>query len=210
MGSSQEKIIELVEESLGTKVNRKKKFPWLKNKPVPEYFDKYYSTAMNIFFSLGGHEEGLASKRAIRLTYDAYLPLPYNCLLEFDEIQHFTEYRLKTLKLYPREIRYGFSIEAYKKLSQRYHQEAMAKGADTYRLPKKEFPFQNGRAAQRAFFDMFKDLLPVLHGLNPTIRITEFEVEDILKNQISRDNAVRKLKRIIESRWVYSNRYTKT
>ncbi|MDI6814885.1 MAG: hypothetical protein QMC90_02215, partial [Dehalococcoidales bacterium] len=63
MARNQQKITELIEKSLGIKVDRKKKFHWLKNKPLPEYFGKYYGIAMDIFSSLCGDKQGLADKR---------------------------------------------------------------------------------------------------------------------------------------------------
>lgn len=65
------------------------------------------------------------------------------------------------------------------------------KKADKYRKNKttKDFPFATGRTAQRAYLDSFKDILPNLHGLKPTIRISEFEVQSITAN----DNESRKI-----------------
>jgi hypothetical protein len=37
-------------------------------------------------------------------------------------------------------------------------------------------PAEHGRHAQRAFRDMLADLLPPEHGLQPTLRIGDFEV----------------------------------
>ncbi|MBI1923980.1 hypothetical protein HYR99_06995, partial [Candidatus Poribacteria bacterium] len=48
-----------------------------------------------------------------------------------------------------------------------------------------DFPFVNGRAAQRAFFDTFRDVLPPLHGLRPTLRLAEFEVAEILNGTLT-------------------------
>lgn len=200
MGKNQQMIEGLLQNSLNIVIDKKKRFPWLKNKPAPEDFDKFYGVAMDIFNALGGNEKGLGRKRLIRLVPDCYLPPPYNCLFEFDEIQHFTEYKLKALQLYPDQIQYGFDLDYYKRLCQKYSQEALRKGAGTYRAPKVEFPFENGRAAQRAFFDMFRDFLPTLHELNPTIRITELELEDILKGRLSHYQARKNLQQLIQSR----------
>ncbi len=200
MGMNQQTIERLLPSSLNTAIDKKRRFPWFKNKPLPEHFGEFYGKAMDIFRALDGDEQGLQSKRLVQLVPDCYLPPPYNCLVEFDEVQHFTAYKLKALQLYPAQIRYGFDLDYYKELCQKYSEEALLKGAGTYRAPKVEFPFENGRAAQRAFFDMFRDFLPTLHGLNPTVRITEFEVEDILTVKLSTVQAQEKLYQLIKHR----------
>ena len=55
----------------------------------------------------------------------------------------------------------------------------------------------NGRAAQRAFFDTFRDWLPTLHGLNPTVRLAEFEVKPILNGKVTGEAAKTYMKRLI-------------
>ena len=47
--------------------------------------------------------------------YDYFLP-KYNCFVEFDEQQHFTSPRLKSLDLYPNDIHLGFDKIKWKNL----------------------------------------------------------------------------------------------
>ena len=84
-----------------------------------------------------------------------------------------------------RETRVGFDLDKYKSRCTQNAAAALRKGAVGYRKPKSEFPFQNGRATQRALFDACRDLLPHRYGLNPTVRISEFEVPSLLVNRKS-------------------------
>lgn len=92
-------------------------------------------------------------------------------MLEVDELQHFTPYKSIALEAYPIDAELGFDLAEYISLCQRYGMEALSKGPLGYRASKPEFPFEYGRAAQRAYFDAFRDLLAPLHGLRPTLRI---------------------------------------
>ena len=68
----------------------------------------------------------------------------------------------------------------------------------------------NGRAAQRAFFDTFRDWLPSLHGLNPTVRLAEFEVNPILNGQLTGDTAKVYMERLLCERLKISSIAGKT
>ena len=111
-------------------------------------------------------------------------------MLEFDEFQHFSSARAKALDLLPDGLSLGFSLSDYKRLCHAYDQRA-----DKYRRDKRtrDFRLIGGRTAQRAYFDASKDLLPVLHGLRPTIRISEFEVEHIWENDVEARSFLRAL-----------------
>src|SRR3990172_5879350 len=91
-----------VQEALGVKP-RKFNAQWLINKPTMEHFGERYGSAMAVFRALRGDPIGLEEKRKKRLTPDAYLPAPYNCLIEFDEVQHFTRFKQAALNRYPRD-----------------------------------------------------------------------------------------------------------
>jgi hypothetical protein len=68
---------------------------------------------------------------------------------------------------------------------------AMSKGTGGYRRSTQEFPFPGGRHAQRALFDITRDLLPVRHGLRPTIRTSEFDVPSQLRDEATARAEVR-------------------
>ena len=154
-------------------------FSWLRNQHREADFGIHFAAIEGIFESLGGDCDAAAEKRGTMLKSDSYIGGEYNCILEFDEFQHFSSTRAQALLMLPLHIPLGFSRTQYLELC-RIHSSK----ADQYRRTKRtrDFDFDGGRTAQRAYFDCFRDLLPVLHGLRPTIRIAAFEVESITSN----------------------------
>lgn len=193
-------IIALVAEVLGVPAERHAQFDWLINKPTLEHFGEHYSTILRLFEELGGDEDGLLGKADGFLTPDAYFPEPYHFIFEFDELQHFTAARQKTLMLYPAEVPLAFDRGQYLRFCAEHHEPALRKGTDRFRRKTADFPFVNGRAAQRAFFDTFRDWLPPLHGLSPTLRIAEFEVADILRGELTGRAARDHIAELLEQR----------
>lgn len=179
VGDKQKLIAEIVGCVLGQKPQLRKSFEWLINKHTSSHFEKWYSTIDNIFCCLNGDIIANQTKRTLCLECDAFFSGQYNFIFEFDELQHFSSARLKTLELYPSELRVNFSIEKWKN-NCRIHKEK----ADNYRKSKTtiDFNFQGGRTSQRAYLDCFRDLLPQQNGLSPTLRINEFEVEGVYVN----------------------------
>ena len=98
-------IIALVAEALGVPAERRAQFEWLKNKPTAEHFGEHYPKILRLFEELGGDKGGLFGKADGYLIPDAYFPEPYHFIFEFDELQHFTARRQKTLTLYPADVR---------------------------------------------------------------------------------------------------------
>ena len=192
MGKAQKLFLEVVQQALKVEPQR---FTanWFINKPRKEHFRVRYDAAMAVFDALGGNGDGLDSKGTRKLNPDAYLPPPYNCLIEYDEVQHFTRFKQKALELYPATYTYGFSVGEWLDRCKRHRVAAEAKGQPGYRKPTEDFPFPGGRHSQRAFLDMFRDFLPPLWGLRPTVRVSEFEFRPGSDNPIE-------LKRLIESR----------
>ena len=183
-------IIALVEEVLGSPADRRAQFDWLRNKPRREHFGDYYEALMALYAELEGDWKGTTAKTDGYLIPDAYFPEPYHLIFEFDELQHFTRFRNQTFRFYPENLPLAYAQEKYRQFCQQYQTAALAKGPDRFRRSTADFPYVNGRAAQRAFFDTFRDWLPPLHGLNPTVRLAEFEVMPILKGELT-GNAAR-------------------
>ncbi|RKU18537.1 hypothetical protein C6501_02580 [Candidatus Poribacteria bacterium] len=190
-------IIALVEEALGVKAEKRAQFDWLCNKPSREHFGDYYDILMELYDELRGDWEGTSAKADGFLTPDAYFPEPYHFIFEFDELQHFTQFREQTFWFYPKDVPLAYAPEKYLKFCQQYRTEALAKGPDRFRRATADFPYINGRAAQRAFFDTFRDWLPPQHGLNPTVRLAEFEVKPILDGELTGDAAKAHIKKLI-------------
>ena len=193
-------IIALVEDVLKATAEKRAQFDWLRNKPSQKHFGERYDTLMQLYTELNGDWKGTSDKTDGYLIPDAFFSKPYNFIFEFDELQHFTQYRQLTFKYYPENIPLAYTPEKYVKFCIQHHISALAKGPDRFRRRTADFPYVNGRAAQRAFFDTFRDWLPPMHGLNPTVRITEFEVKPILNGELTGDAAKNLMKRIIDKR----------
>ena len=178
-------IIKLVEEVIGIPAERRAQFNWLRNKPRREDFGEHYNAVIALYTALEGDWEGTTSKTDGYLTPDAYFPEPYHFIFEFDELQHFTQFRERTFQFYPSDIEIAYVPQKYHRFCQQHHIAALAKGPARFRRRTADFPYINGRAAQRAFFDTFRDWLPPLHGLNPTLRLAEFEVAPILNGELT-------------------------
>ncbi len=195
-------IISLVEDSLGAPAERRAQFEWLRNKPTCENFGDTYDNIIELYAALNGDWEGTLGKADGYLIPDAYFPKPYHFLFEFDELQHFTEYRERSLRFYPATLPLAYEPKKYRQLCQQHHVEALAKGPPRFRRTTADFPYPNGRAAQRAFFDTFRDWLPTLHGLNPTFRLAEFEVKPILNQELTGDAAKAYITQLLHQRIV--------
>lgn len=182
-------IIKIVEDVLGVHAEERT-FNWLKNKHLEEDFGKYYNLIDRIFLDLGGSYRANKEKKTQFLRCDAFFSGGLNFILEFDEFQHFSTARLKTLNYYPKDLKTNFVLDEYCSFCQNHRFEA-----DKYRSNKTtpDFNFAGGRTAQRAYLDCFKDLLPRLHGLNPTMRISEFEVAEITNNDKESRDMIRKI-----------------
>jgi len=189
-GDKQRLITSIVAEVLNEEARTDITFDWFINKHDKEYFGKHFTTIDKIFSSLGGDKQANQTKRTTKLKCDAYFGGQNNFIFEFDEYQHFSSARLKTLEFYPTELELYFDIDKWKKYCNIYKDKA-----DKYRKNKTAsgFEFEGGRTAQRAYLDCFRDLLPEINGLRPTVRISEFEVASIFENNKEAYNKVEKL-----------------
>lgn len=190
VGDRQKLITDIVATVLNERAETKVSFDWFINKHTQQHFGKYFTTIDNIFASLNGDRQANQAKRTMTLDCDAYFGGQYNFILEFDEHQHFSSARLKTFEFYPTDLKVNFSIDQWKQLC-KVHKDK----ADKYRNAKTttDFNFVGGRTAQRAYLDCFRDLLPLLHELQPTVRINEFEVADIYANNRESCNKIETL-----------------
>lgn len=190
VGDRQKLITDIVSTVLNERALTDISFDWFINKHTQEHFGKHFTAIDNIFDSLNGDKQASQAKRTITLDCDAYFGGQYNFILEFDEHQHFSSARLKTFEFYPTNLKINFSVEQWKQLCKTHKDKA-----DKYRKAKttRDFNFTGGRTAQRAYLDCFRDLLPLLHGLDPTVRINEFEVTDIYANNKEACNKIEKL-----------------
>lgn len=109
------------------------------------------------FEALGGDETEQRSKRYGRLPSDL-LHSSSQTMVEVDEVQHFTSFRLLTLDELPDASE---KSGAYRALCHTWSSKA-----DSYRAAKvaKGFPGPFGRARQRAYNDLLRDLVAPLLG----------------------------------------------
>lgn len=196
VGDKQKLITNIVSKVLCEQAQTSKIFDWFINKHIKENFGKHFSTIDKIFKSLNGDITANQTKRTVSLECDAYFGGQYNFIFEFDELQHFSSSRLKTIENYPSGLKVNFDLAIWKKLCQIHKDKA-----DIYRKTKTttDFNFVGGRTAQRAYLDCFRDLLPEIQGLNPTLRINEFEVAQITK--IDKD-ACNKIEQLIKTKLI--------
>lgn len=93
-------------------------------------------------------------------------------ILEFDEKQHFNQFRALTLAHY-HDVPVGYDIAAWLEASKA---KRGLEGGGFAKSRPPLFAGENGRHKQRAFRDALCDLLPPEHGFAPTLRIADFEV----------------------------------
>jgi len=116
-----------------------------------------------------------------------------NCLLEFDESQHFTALRGLTLSLYPKKVKLGYDKKLWRKRCEEMDRH------DNDPIDRDE---------KRAWYDTLRDLLPLSFGINPTIRIfskdaiwceDKNKTMDLIKSIIEKGGKKKMTKRIQKS-----------
>jgi len=83
-------------------------------------------------------------------------------IVEFDENQHFSRPRLAALVNYPENIAVGFSVRRWQDLCREID------AVDDTPVDRDE---------RRAWYDTLRDLLPLVHGLQPTVRLYAGETD---------------------------------
>jgi hypothetical protein len=135
--------------------------PWLTRNGhlTPEIRDRLPSDVVKaldrILTALGGDAVTLAAKTRGAMSAD-FLLEPHGVVVEYDEIQHFTTARQKTLALYPPDTPLGFDLAAYGQLVKCWRARG-DRGFAHKQAP--EFPGDAGRQRQRAYFDALRDLV---------------------------------------------------
>ncbi len=94
-------------------------------------------------------------KSALIPPCDFYISNP-PFILEFDESQHFSHPRLTTLSLYPENVKLGYPLHRW---------QGLCREIDA----KDDEPID--RDERRAWYDTLRDLVPALHGFEPTVRL---------------------------------------
>jgi hypothetical protein len=117
---------------------------------------------------LGGQREVLATKRPGTAPTPDLTSATMGCLIEVDEVQHFSSARVTSLDCYPASARLGFDLSEYRALVQQW--KARADRAFAHKVSP-DFPAPGGRQAQRAYNDALRDLLAPVFTEHPVIRI---------------------------------------
>ncbi|MDF9276254.1 hypothetical protein P4U43_00430 [Arthrobacter sp. EH-1B-1] len=145
------------------------KQPWLNQRGhfgLPDQAESVVGPLDAVFNALGGNAQEQAAKRTTPLPGDFIHP-PTGTIIEIDEAQHFTSFRLRTFDFYPDAAPLDFEIGEYRDLCRR-----LAPKSDKYRAAKTAVGFgEGGRQRQRAYYDALRDLAAPAMGLPPVIRV---------------------------------------
>jgi hypothetical protein len=159
----------------------------------PELSKLYFEITENNFLLKEKYAELTDKKLKQKQSYDIWIGEPFNFAIEFDEKQHFNQFRKITLDYYDK-IDIKFPISFYKKLNNGIEIKPGKSGFTKLKSNDPLFPEmlegerQDNRTKQRAFRDFLKDLLPIENGFNPTLRIpyqvTNKSVKDFTETEI--------------------------
>jgi hypothetical protein len=127
------------------------KFDWL---VVPDYssMDKVFKEVYDNLKEMRKYSG--FSNPGYKLACDFFIPSE-NLIIEYDENQHFTEQRAKSLAYYPSNLNFGFDKDKWREACENI------KATDNNPLYRDE---------QRAFYDSVRDILAARNGI-PLIRI---------------------------------------
>lgn len=157
---------------------------WLLNIPSKELYSSRWEEISEVYSILVDNKWTLDEKLekvdvkilSRKANIDIWFEEPYNFMCEFDEIQHFNQFRMKTLEKLS-SGKCNFDIHKYSELC---NKRIIKPGTSGFlKLKNKDALFlgmyhgykQDNRARQRAFRDFMKDITPELFGMNPTMRI---------------------------------------
>ncbi|MEV8083538.1 DUF7255 family protein [Pseudarthrobacter oxydans] len=167
-------------------------FPWMTEQGhfglPPEAADAVRSLH-DIFLALEGDTAPYAAGRSNMLRGDL-LHQATGTIIEVDEFQHFSSWRLITLEAYPRDAALGFDRDEYIDLCRHN-----AGRADKYRASKlaKGFPNPGSRTRQRAYYDSLRDLGAWAMGMPRVIRVPAVDDDGGLAYRKHRDKIARAL-----------------
>ena len=168
-----------------------KKVAWLTGFPTKDQFPKTWESIKQVYHELNGfalYLDDVIAKyphyKSEVLEVDVLLYKPHEMIIEFDEEQHFNQYRLITLESPFYHEYKGIDVRLYKDLSGR-----LVKGGtreDGFHYLQKEDPLfpekkgnllQDNKDRQRAFRDFLKDMIAIEKGIGSTVRIPGSLVE---------------------------------
>jgi hypothetical protein len=120
-----------------------------------------------IFKRLNGLQPVLESGRVEKGFTAVLVHEPTDTIVEVDEVLHFTSHRLRTLELYPPEMKLGFDLKEYKALCEEH---GPTSDRWRYGLASKLFGW-HGLQKERAWEDAVRDVGAWVMGHPPLIRV---------------------------------------
>jgi hypothetical protein len=186
-----EPIAELIKNMLEEKFNIEAKYSfegkkdWLLNVPNRNLYNEFWDDISYTYSKLLDNKIGLDEQLSLindnklkaKARIDIWFQEPYNFICEFDETQHFNQFRQMTLENSYKSFDYSFDYQYYIDICKSKILKVGTSGF--YKLRSEDLLFpkmypgekQDNRLRQRAFRDFLKDIVPVKLGYNPTIRI---------------------------------------
>jgi hypothetical protein len=133
------------------------------------------------------------NKLSTKPRIDIWFEEPYNFICEFDETQHFNQFRQRTLESSYKDFSHLFNYNDY--LETCKNRNLMLQTSVFYKLRSKDYLFspiyesekQDNRLRKRAFRYFLKDIVPVKLGCNPTVRISSKVTNNRIKDFTSSD-----------------------
>ncbi|WP_123772344.1 hypothetical protein [Zobellia sp. OII3] len=178
-------IVKLIEQKYNKKPScfYEYKPDWLLSNPSEQIIENcselselYGELTENKFSLKEKFAELTIKKLKQKQSFDIWIGEPFNFAVEFDEKQHFNQFRKITFDFYDK-IDIKFPIRFYKELNNEIEIKPGKSGFTKLKSNDPLFPEmlegekQDNRIRQRAFRDFLKDLLPIENGFNPTLRI---------------------------------------
>jgi len=154
---------------------------WLK-RPGEAEMGALWPLAQRVYSELTGLELPRVAPLRERRRVDVVLSYASGArrIVEFDERQHFTEARLRTLEFYDHLAPVAFEVGQWR---ERCEQLRGREAGGGFAAPKPPlFPGPGGRHRQRAFRDFLADALPSVHGWLPTVRFQDVETKKPLSS----------------------------
>ncbi|MBU5428159.1 hypothetical protein KQI41_17330 [Tissierella pigra] len=201
-------IAELIKQLLELEFKEEAKYTleskkdWLLNIPDKDLYKEFWEDISDVYGVLVDDKWTLDDKLGRKSNFikngmariDIWFEEPYNFICEFDEKQHFNQYRLMTLERGYKNLKPSFDYNSYYDLSSKSIVNPGKSGF--HKLKGKDILFpeilkgdkQDNRIRQRAFRDYLKDIVPVKLGYNPTVRInyqvTNNKIKDFTKEDL--------------------------
>ena len=184
--------------------------PWLTAVPDKNTLKDYWPLVKSVYAELVDHKYDLdkqieSIKKPGKQYFDIWFDDPYFLAVEFDEEQHFNQFRAITLKYYG-DFDCDINISDY----QQYCSVIKNPGTSGFQKLKSRDPLfpemlpgvkQDNRIRQRAFRDFLKDITPLANGFGPTVRIP-FQIANNRKNNFNKSDLSRVSEYLIKNNFI--------